>query len=201
MAFLPPSPGSQPIDLAPLLHHVADGDREAFEQLYDRTSRYVFGVAVKVLDDRELAAEVAQEVYTQVWAEAEDFDPSRGSALTWIAMITRSRALDRSRSKTSYGEALEKLEEDPRSPPTGKAAQDPEEAVVMRERRALLREALAELPDEQRITLELSFFRGMSQREMARQTDTPLGTVKSRMRSAMSKLEDRLAPVLGGGPQ
>lgn len=179
---------------------MADGDREAFEQLYDRTSRYVFGVAVKVLEDRERAAEVAQEVYAQVWEEAESFDPARGTALTWLAMMTRSRALDRSRSETSYGDALEELEQEPRTSPTGESPQNPEEAAVLSERRSLLREALTELPDEQRITLELSFFRGMSQREMAEQTDTPLGTVKSRMRSAMAKLEDRLGPVLEGGP-
>lgn len=178
---------------------MADGDRDAFERLYDETSRYVFGVALKVLGDREQAAEVAQEAYAQVWQQAEGFDPARGSALTWLAMITRSRALDRTKSETSYEEALEELGQVPPSAPSRDPSRNPEEAAVLSERRELLREALSELPAEQRTTLELAFFRGMSQRELARQTGTPLGTVKSRMRSAMSKLEDRLGPVLQGG--
>lgn len=196
-----PSPhrrGTGQIELDALLREVAAGDRDAFERLYDRTSRYVFGVLLQILDDRQRAAEAAQEVYTQVWETAGDFDPDRGSALTWLATIARSRALDRSRSSRSYARALEKVQSEPEAHPTGSRPENPAEAAELRSRREAVREAMTTLPEEQRAVLRLSYFRGMSQREIAEETEIPLGTVKSRMRSAMGKLEDRLRPTLEG---
>lgn len=145
---------------------------------------------------------MAQEVYAQVWRTADEFDPARGSALSWLAMIARSRAVDRNRSDGSYDGALESLEGagegTARTRTVGETGADPEEAAVLSERRELVREALEELPEAQRAALRLAYFGGMSQREVAERTDTPLGTVKSRIRMGLGKLEDRLAPVLEG---
>lgn len=190
--------GADTIELDILLQDVAGGDREAFERLYDRTVRYVFGVLMRILDDRETATEVAQQVYAQVWENAERFDPARGSALTWLSTIARSRALDRARSSESYERALEGVEAAPDAHPTGSRPENPAEAAEVRRRREAVREAMDELPDEQRAVLRLSYFGGLSQREIANETGIPLGTVKSRMRSAMGKLEDRLRPALEG---
>ena len=196
-----PPPGSRAIELDALITDIAAGDREAFERFYDETSRYVYGVLLRILEDRERATDAAQEVYSQVWRTAEDFDPSRGTALSWLAMMARSRAVDRSRSEGSYEDALSSLEDaaggDLRRHVGERSSNDPEEHTVLRERRELVRSAMAELPEEQAAALRLAYFGGLSQREIAERTDTPLGTVKSRIRMGMGKLEERLAPVLG----
>lgn len=151
-----------------------------------------------ILDDRERAAEVAQEVYAEVWEKAPRFDPARGTALTWIAMIARNRALDRSRSSDSYERVLERVEGEAGAHPSGSRPENPEEAAVIRERRQAVRKALDHIPDEQRVALKLAYFGGMSQREIAEQTGIALGTVKSRIRAGMSKLEERLRPAFEG---
>lgn len=186
-------------DLETLIDRIGEGDREAFAALYDATSSYVYGLLLKVLDDREKAEEVAQRVYTQVWRTAASFDGDRSSPLTWIAMIARSRAIDRTRSDRSRADTMDELEGSPDRDALGATFPDPEEAASLAERRQLVRAAMEDLPPEQRDSLMLAFFRDLSHREIADRTDTPLGTVKSRIRSGLQKLEDRLDPVLGGG--
>lgn len=157
---------------------------------------------LRVLGDRERATEVAQEVYAQIWRTADGFDPARGSGLAWLAMIARSRAVDRSRSDGSYQEALKSLEEageeTARAHTVSDPGTDPEEAAVLSERREIIRRALEDLPEPQRAALRLAYFGGMSQREVADRTGAPLGTVKSRIRMGLGKLEERLAPVFAG---
>lgn len=187
------------VDLEGLVRRMADGDREAFAAFYDHTSSLVFGLLMKILGDRQEAEDVAQEVYAQMWRTAESFDPDRGSARTWIAMTARSRAIDRVRSTGSYADALGELTSRPRGNPTGEPPPTPEESAVLRERRELVRNALAELPPEQREAIRVAFFRGWSHREIAERTEIPLGTVKSRIRSGLMKLEERLSSALGDG--
>lgn len=185
-------------DLEALIDRIGEGDREAFAALYDATSAYVYGLLLEMLDDREKAEEVAQRVYTQVWRTAASFDGDRSSPLTWIAMIARSRAVDRIRSDRSRADATDELEGRPDRDALGANVPDPEEAASLAERRQLVQAAIEELPAEQREALMLAFFRDLSHREIADRTGTPLGTIKSRIRSGLQKLEQRLEPVLGG---
>lgn len=182
----------------PLLQAAADGDQEAFAELYDATSSFVFGLLMKILGNEREATTVAQEVYTQIWRGAGSYDVERGQVRSWIAMIARSRAIDHVRSDRSYSDALEALETNPSAEhPVGGRPSDPEEDAVVSERRRMVRSALDELPDEQRRMIEIAFFRGLSHREIAESIDVPLGTVKSRIRAGLSKLEARLGPILG----
>lgn len=188
---------ARPVEIEPLIAALVDGDEDAMRTLYERTSRYVFGLLLRMLGSRSEAEEVAQEVYVQVWRSAGAFDPGRGSGLAWIGMIARSRALDRVRSRESYGQAIDRLERHPGAQPLGREEDDPAEIAGAKERRELVSRALEALPEEQRVALERAFFRGESHREIAQRTGVPLGTVKSRIRAAIGKLETVLAPVLG----
>lgn len=189
-------PETKPVpwnDIGGLLERVAAGEPDSFAELYDETSPYVFGILVRMLASRETAEEVAQEVYLQVWRTAGSFDPARGSGWTWLAMMTRSRALDRIRADRSYGRALDRLEEAPGLAVDPHPALDPGRETTLRELGARVRTALEGLPSEQARALRLAFFGGLSHREIAERTGAPLGTVKTRIRTALSKLRDALA--------
>lgn len=188
---------NSPVELEALVRRMADGDRKAFAAFYDRTSAFVFGLLVKILGDRHQAEDVAQEVYAQMWRTAGSFDPDRGSVRTWIAMAARSRAIDHVRSAGAYADTLDGLTSHDHV--GGNPPPNPEESASNRERRELVRRALADLPEEQREAVQVAFFRGWSHREIAERTETPLGTVKSRIRSGLMKLEERLSPTLGDG--
>lgn len=138
-----------------------------------------------------MAEEVAQDVYLQLWRSAPTFDPERSSGLAWIAMIARSRAIDRVRSEASLRSALQELGQQP----AARGERDPEEEASLSERRARVRQALASLPPEQRTAIELAYFEGLTHTEIASKTDTPLGTVKTRIRAAVAKLEQTLASL------
>ncbi|MGH7550156.1 MAG: sigma-70 family RNA polymerase sigma factor [Gemmatimonadota bacterium] len=176
-----------------LLQRVAAGERPAFAELYDETSPYVFGILVRMLANREVAEEVAQEVYVQAWRGAGSFDPERGSGWTWLAMMTRSRALDRIRADRSYGKALDRLEEEPAVGVSPNSGLEPDRETILGERGARVLKALERLPSEQAGPLRLAFFGGLSHREIAERTGIPLGTVKTRIRTALIKLRDALA--------
>ena len=145
----------------------------------------------------ESAEEVAQEVYLQVWKTAGSFDPQRASAWSWLALLTRSRAIDRMRADGSYRDAVEDLQRvsarAASEAPDGNLLQD----VSRSERAAIVHSALRELPGDQRRALELAFFGGLSHREIAERTDTPLGTVKTRIRASLFKLRELLETELG----
>ncbi len=186
-------------ELEALISRTGSGDAGAFATLYDQTSAIVFGLVLRIVGDRAEAEEVVQESFLQLWRRAASFDPSRGSPLAWITMTARSRAIDRIRSDASYRGAIAGLGEEGSKQPVGDSAADPEETASLRERHALVKRALAGLSDEQRQALELAFFRGLSHSEIARLTETPLGTIKSRIRAAVKKLEEVLGPVVRAG--
>ncbi len=170
---------------------MAAGDEQALGVLYDRWHAMVHAVVVRVLREREDVDSVVEEAFFQAWRQADRYAEGRGSVQTWLLTIARSRALDRVR-------AVRRLREDPLE--TGFDGQvsmqvsssDPGRDVEVSERRAIVRDALASLPDEQRQALELGYYGGLSQSEIADHTGQPLGTVKTRMRLAMQKLRDRL---------
>jgi RNA polymerase sigma-70 factor (ECF subfamily) len=176
---------------AALLAAIAAGDRDAFSRFYDLTAPMAFGLIRRVLRDPEAAAEVLQEVFWQVWQDASRYDPARGTPEAWLVMRAKTRAIDRLRSirrrdrtfVAPVDESVAQRRED----------QAPNPAVVA-EDRGLIQTALAQLPEAQRRVIELAFFEGLTQSEIAARLGEPLGTVKTRARLGL----DRLRAALGG---
>jgi RNA polymerase sigma-70 factor (ECF subfamily) len=179
-------------ELSGLLSKTAQGDEAALGALYNFTSAQVYGLALRVLDDPTMAEEVTLDVYMQVWKRAHQFDVNRGKPIVWLAVLTRSRAIDRLRTGQTerlHRETLAVVEEE--SDPSG----NPEETVVRIEQRRLVQQALASLNSEQREVIELAYFSGLSQSEIASRIGEPLGTVKTRVRLGMIKLRNILGTV------
>jgi RNA polymerase sigma-70 factor (ECF subfamily) len=170
-----------------LLHAIARSDEAALAAIYDRYRLILFGLILRILHDREEAEDCLQEVFLQVWRRARDFDESRGRAFTWLVTIARSRALDRLRASGSRLRLATEAAEVPRDE-VGDAAEE----AVQSEQGAIVREALAELPEQQRRMLLLAYFEGLTQTEIAARLGDPLGTVKTRMRAGMIKLRELL---------
>ena len=179
---------------AGLIRKLTEGDSVAFGELYDRTSPTVFGLLARMLGDRAVAEEVTQEVYIEYWRTSGSFDPTRGSGLGWMTMIARSRAIDRKRSQASYDRSLHRLKERPDAQPLSTPLPRPDESAHIAEQRARLVGALGTLSPEQRRAIELAFFEGLSHSEIAEVAGIPLGTVKSRMRTALGRMKDALGP-------
>lgn len=171
-----------------LLRAVSRGDEQALAAIYDRYRLILFGLILRILHDRQEAEDVLQEAFVQVWRRAADFDESRGRAFTWLVTIARSRALDRLRSLGSRAKLADEVVAHSLYEEAGDAAAD----ALKSERGTIVRRALAELPDEQRRTLLLAYFDGLTQTEIAARLGDPLGTVKTRMRSGLMKLRELL---------
>ena len=171
-----------------LLKAIAARDEAALAELYDRYDRILFGLLMRILNNREEAEDVLQEVFLQVWRKAADFDESRGRPFTWLVTLARSRGIDRlrtlaSRERVAEAGAREVTEE------ISDAATD----AFKSEQRDLVSNALATLPDEQKRPIMLAYFDGLTQSEIARHLGAPLGTVKTRMRMGMIRLRELLA--------
>lgn len=182
-------------DWVALIKRVADGDQYALNTLYDATNRLVFGLVLRILNDRSTAEEVILDVYTQVWRQAALYDRSRGAPLAWIVTIARSRAIDRLRSGR-----LEQLSKEPLDAVAEIRATtiSPEESTFSSERQKLIRSALDALSPEQREVIELAYYSGLSHTEIAAKLGQPLGTVKTRTRLGMMKLRESLRPLMEG---
>lgn len=171
-----------------LMRRVAAGDETALGELYDRFASVLNALAARVLGDRGDAEEVVQEVFVHAWRRADTYDPQRSAVSTWLVLVTRSRAIDRLRSRRVVDRTHDQVRRDSTEHESPRGVR----AVHRTERRQRLHEALSGLPPEQRRVLELAYFGGMTQREIARSTDTPLGTVKTRTLLALRKLRDEL---------
>lgn len=173
--------------LLPLLRDVQEGDADAFATLYDRTSPRLFGIAMGVVGNPADAEDVLSEVYQQIWRTARGYEPGRGSVLTWMIVICRSRALDAIRRRRGGEQA-----------PLPEIAVD-DSALDELERAEIGSTALARalhlLSEEQRHLLAMAFFRGMTHQEIADATRMPLGTVKSHIRRGLLALKTQLAQV------
>jgi RNA polymerase sigma-70 factor, ECF subfamily len=171
-----------------LLRAVSRGDEQALAAIYDRYRLILFGLILRILHDRQEAEDVLQEAFVQVWRRSSDFDESRGRAFTWLVTIARSRALDRLRSLGSRAKLADEVVAHSLYEEAGDAAED----ALKAEQGTIVRRALAELPEEQRRTLFLAYFEGLTQTEIAARLGDPLGTVKTRMRSGLMKLKELL---------
>jgi RNA polymerase sigma-70 factor (ECF subfamily) len=176
-----------------LLRAVAARDKEALRQLYTRHSAVLFALALKVLSDRPEAEDVLQEAFVQVWKTAGSFDEGRGKPIGWLIMLTRSRAIDRLRSRKTRTRVTESMAKD--ASQVGEARTPADEALATEAQRTV-RTALKSLPSEQRVAIELAYFGGLTQFEIAQQLSQPLGTVKTRIRNGMMRLREQLG---GGG--
>jgi len=172
-----------------LVRRMADGDADALTEIYDRFAPILLAVARRILGASGDAEEILQESFLQAWNQAERYDPGRSSVSTWLVLIARSRALDRLRSRAARDRAAQAAAAEPEAPDTSSRH---EEHVLHGERRERVRRALAELPEEQRQVLELAFYEGLSQTEIALRTAAPLGTVKTRALLGMKKLRQAL---------
>ena len=185
---------AQDQELGNLIANIAQGNEEAIGLLYDQTSSYVYGLAFRVLNDSTMAEEVTMDVYMQVWRQAKRFDQTRGKPIVWLAVFARSRAIDRLRSGQKEREgrhSLDTLED------IVATRGNPEESSMYNEQCRFVQHALGSLAAEQREVIEMAYFGGLSQSEIADQMGEPLGTVKTRIRLGMKKLRSILDPFEG----
>jgi RNA polymerase sigma-70 factor (ECF subfamily) len=181
------TPEQAPIADAELIRRIAGGDEEALASLYDHYKSILFSLILRILHSRSEAEDILQDVFIQVWKKAADFDETRGRPFTWLVTLARSRAIDRLRQLNSRERTATEAGRDAPEDWT-----DAEKDAIKSEQSAVIHGALAELPEDQRRTLLLAYFEGLTQTEIAAKLNAPLGTVKTRMRSGMIKLRELL---------
>lgn len=167
------------------MSRVRAGDSAALAELYDRHTPLLYSLALRIVRRAGDAEDVVQEAWLQVWRTAASWDPSRGSVVGWLVTITRSRAIDRFRSLASRLNAETAVES-----PTTTVPDEPGTFAESRQRSAQVNAALATLPEPQRNSLELAYFGGLSQSEIADRLGAPLGTVKSWCRQGLLRLRE-----------
>ncbi len=174
--------------LAEALRRVGEGDRAAFAEVYTRTSAKLFGVCLRILPVQQEAEEALQEAYLSVWRRASTFDASLGSPMTWLMTLTRNRAVDRLRARGKIVSApIELAETVADSTPLASALLEDDED------RQRLMHCVGTLESADSMLIRTAFFEGSTYAELAERTDTPLGTIKSRIRRALAKLRECLA--------
>ncbi|MBE7493647.1 MAG: sigma-70 family RNA polymerase sigma factor [Verrucomicrobiaceae bacterium] len=174
-----------------LLQRAGRGDSRAFDQLYDRLAPRLYGLLRQMLHDEKDAEDVLQDGFVQLWEHASSFDSSRAKAFTWAVMIFRNKAIDRMRAlgrRTRLVEAAS-VEHATLSEDVQRGA---DEDVVSQERASIVREALKQLPPEQRRLVELAFLKGLTHHVISETLGMPLGTVKTNIRRGLMRLRDLL---------
>ena len=184
----------QELTEADLLRRVAASDESAFGQLYDRLAPILFQLAFRILQDAALSEDVVQDAFLQIWDKAGQYDSQLGKPLSWAATLTRHKAIDRLRAgerrrrfTEEAGQDQQALQEDSIAPDGPTHAQETAQTV---------RSAMGGLPAEQRLAIELAFFDGLTQSQIAERLQLPLGTVKARIRRGMLQLRDALTDFL-----
>jgi RNA polymerase sigma-70 factor, ECF subfamily len=174
-----------------LITRIAGGDENAFSEFYDQTKAAVYGLILRIVSLASVAEEVAIDVYLQVWRQASNYKEWRGTAFGWLMLLARSRALDRLRRErrnriydwTVFAEDFDVVD----------SGHSPESLAQINQTKSRVTEVFQDLPAEQRRVIELAFYEGMSHGEIAQQLQLPLGTVKSRIRSAIGRFRQLLA--------
>jgi RNA polymerase sigma-70 factor, ECF subfamily len=174
-------------DLA-ILERIAAGDEHAVGELYDRHSRLLFGLILRILRNRHEAEEVLQEAFVTVWTRAETYNEALGSPLAWLVRVARNRAIDRLRANAVRQRAAE------HAPPPPQV-ETPDARACLNEQQRQVARALETLPPEQRALIEQAYFLGLTQSELAERFHLPPGTVKTRIRTGMLTLREQLSQV------
>ncbi len=178
-----------------LLRRVGQGDRRSFEDLYDRFSGVLFSAALQILNDQREAEDVLQDVFIQIWDKAKLYNAERGKPLTWAMTLTRNKAIDRLRSAQRRYRLQDQVEKETKVSNQSVLRDTPDEVDAL-EKSRIIRSAVLQLSNEQREAIELAFFSGLTQNEIAQELNQPLGTVKARIRRGMLKLKEVIASRL-----
>ncbi len=178
-----------------LLRRTASGDPESLQELHTRYSGILLATAFRVLNNVKDAEEVVQEAFVQIWEKAKIYDVRRGKPLTWAMTLTRNKAIDRLRRVQRRNRLQDDLEQEAQIWDRFVEVDSADEAAAS-ETRAIVRSAVIQLSDDQRRAIELAFFSGLTQNEIAQRLDEPLGTVKARIRRGMMKLRQIIAPKI-----
>lgn len=177
-----------------LLRQIAAGNRKSFAEFYDRHSALMFSVACKILNDSSEAEDVLQEAFMQIWEKAAKFDPRLGKASSWAAILVRNKAIDRIRASQRRSRLVE--EAGVEQAIATKVDDTANEAIYGHEKAGLIQSAIVGLPLEQRRAIELAYFSGLTQDEISKKLNEPLGTIKARIRRGLLKLRDQLEGLL-----
>ncbi len=177
-----------------LLRQIADGDRAAFAEFYDRHSLLMFSVASRILNEPSDAEDVMQEAFVQIWEKAKSFDPKLGKAASWAAILVRNKAIDRIRSSQRRTRMAQ--EAGPELAFAATSTDSANEAIHGAEKARLIQTAIVELPAEQRRAIEMAYFSGLTHIEISEKLQEPLGTIKARIRRGLLKLREQLEGVL-----
>ena len=183
-------PGA-PTDLD-LMLAIQERDPEALSQLYDRYNGILKALILRVVHNEAEADDLLQEIFMEIWNQAKNFSAQKGKPLGWMVTLARRRAIDGLRKKQAYARAEERLQSETEQQPDAWVHNATEEEIDFADTRKLVRNVINGLPPAQQQAIELAFFRGMSQREIAAKTNTPLGTVKTRLELGLKKIYDGL---------
>lgn len=184
----PGRPTQRTDELADLFTQVRDGDQAAFAVFYDRTAARVFGLVRRVVRDPSIAEDVTQEVFVEAWRTAARYDAERGSVVAWLLTLAHRRAVDRVRSEQAARDRQDRVGRRDVERPVDDVADEVERSLD----RQRVRGALDGLTALQREAVEMAYYRGNTQREVARLLDVPLGTVKTRLRDGLGRLRIQL---------
>jgi RNA polymerase sigma-70 factor (ECF subfamily) len=205
------APGSEPdvasseksmtsaVDLEPgapsdvdLMLGIQSGDADALSQLYDRYNGIMKALILRIIRNETEADDLLQEVFMEIWKQAKNFSAQKGKPLGWMVTLTRRRAIDALRKKQAYARAEERLQAQPEQQPLAWVQNATENDIEAGDTRVLMAKVINSLPEAQQQVIELAFFQGMSQREIASHTNIPLGTVKTRLELGLKKIYDGL---------
>jgi RNA polymerase sigma-70 factor (ECF subfamily) len=196
------NPGSDPFDNwsavsdADLITLVTQGDQDALGVLYERYSRAVYSFSLRIVGDAQVAEEILQEVFVRAWQQGGSYQSARGSLITWLLSITHNLSIDEVRRRKRRPQKADSEEPETILASLPDEGSDVEEEVWLSSLRVSILDALQQLPAAQREAIELAYFQGLTQREIADTLGEPLGTIKTRMRLGMLKLREQLGPVV-----
>ncbi len=175
-----------------LMLGIQSGDADALSQLYDRYSGIMKALILRIIHNETEADDLLQEVFMEIWNQAKNFSAEKGKPLGWMVTLTRRRAIDALRKKQAYARAEERLQAEPERQPLAWVENTTEKDIEAGDTRVLMAKVINSLPEAQQQVIELAFFQGMSQREIAFHTNVPLGTVKTRLELGLKKIYEGL---------
>ena len=175
-----------------LMLRIQSGDADAFSQIYDRYNGIVKALILRIIHNETEADDLLQEVFMEIWKQAKNFSAQKGKPLGWMVTLARRRAIDALRKKQAYARAEERFQAEPEQQPFAWVQNVTEKEIEAGDTRVLMAKVINSLPEAQQQVIELAFFQGMSQREIALHTNIPLGTVKTRLELGLKKIYDGL---------